>query len=263
MKSSRLLSLPKYLFEELASRHAQAVSSGRDVINLSIGDPDLDPPESLKRRLVAALEKSSNHCYPPQRGTDVLKRAVGDFLNRHHGVKPRDNEILILVGSKEGIGHLPLAVCNQGDGVLVPDPGYPVYRASAILAGCEPIAVGLERNNGFLPDFGALPADQLRRARLCFINYPNNPTSVAASPSSLREVLEMMEDRNIILANDAAYADIFFDERPAVLSSLSGALDAGSIEFFSFSKMLSITGWRVGFAVGNRIRARAVQGKAR
>lgn len=252
MKSKRLLALPPYLFEDLEKRYRQAVSSGRDVINLSVGDPDVDPPVSLKRHLDAALGIKAHHRYPPQRGLPALKSAIGRFLGRHHGFTPDEDQLLILIGSKEGIGHLPLAVCNPGERVLVPDPGYPVYNSSALFAGCEPVAVPLAEDNAYFPRFEALPPDEWKRTTLSYINYPNNPTSAVARRDDLLRTLEFMDDRGVILANDAAYADLYFDRPPPVLSALPGALERRMIEFFSFSKIFCITGWRIGFAVGNR-----------
>jgi LL-diaminopimelate aminotransferase len=252
MKSKRLLALPPYLFEDLENRFRRAVSSGRDVINLSVGDPDLDPPASLIGHLEAASRKNRYHRYPPQRGLPALKEAVRRFLARHHGVEPGDDELLILIGSKEGISHLPLAVCNPADRVIIPDPGYPVYSSSALFAGCDPITVPLREENDFFPRFDEIPGAELERARLCFINYPNNPTSAVAGRTELAETLDYMSERGIILANDAAYADIYYDSPPPVLSSLPDALRRPVIEFFSFSKLFCITGWRIGFAVGNR-----------
>lgn len=252
MKSKRLLALPPYLFEYLENRYSLAVSAGRDVINLSVGDPDLSPPSSLARHLAAALSIQTHHRYPPQRGLPSLKKAIRHYLTRHHGVAPDDDQLLILIGSKEGIGHLPLAVCNPGERILVPDPGYPVYHSSALFAGCEPVSIPLTEDNAFFPRFNDLPAGGWDRTSLCFLNYPNNPTSAVAHQTDLLGALEYMDERNVILANDAAYADLYFDTPPPVLSSLPGALERRVIEFYSFSKLFCITGWRIGFAVGNR-----------
>ena len=177
MKASRLLTLPPYLFEELENRCREAREQGRDVIDLSIGDPDLPPPPSLRANLERALEDPRHNRYPPQRGTARLKEAVRNYLTERCGVAPAPNEILILIGSKEGLAHLPWAVCNPGDVALVPNPGYPVYNSAAQFAGCNTISFDLDPGAGFLPDFDAIPDDVLGRARVCFLNYPNNPTS--------------------------------------------------------------------------------------
>ena len=252
MKASRLLSLPPYLFEELENRYREAVGQGRDVIDLSIGDPDLAPPPSLLSTLTTALERDSHHRYPPQRGDGALKASIRRYLSRRYQVEPSDDEILVLIGSKEGLAHLPWAVCNPGDRVIVPDPGYPVYRSAATFAGCELVTIPLSEADGFLPDLDSL--DSLSdRARLLFLNYPNNPTSASASADMLETIVALSRKHGTIVANDAAYADVYTSSTPEpVLCAVPGALDSNVIEFFSFSKQFSITGWRVGFAVGNK-----------
>ncbi|UCG52443.1 MAG: aminotransferase class I/II-fold pyridoxal phosphate-dependent enzyme [Candidatus Latescibacterota bacterium] len=253
MKASRLLTLPPYLFEDLENRFRTARGEGRDVIDLSIGDPDLSPPKSLISHLETALRKDRHHRYPPQRGTAALKDAVGRYLGRRAGLSPSEDEILILVGSKEGIAHLPLAICNEGDLALIPDPGYPVYHSSARFAGCAIGSFPLTERNGYRPDFADISKRDLTAARLLFLNYPNNPTSAAASETVFHEALQFGEKHGVVVVNDAAYADVYFEGGPApLLSAQRGALEMPMIEFFSFSKTFCVTGWRVGFAVGNR-----------
>jgi len=250
IKASRLLSLPPYLFEELENRCREARAEGRDIIDLSVGDPDLAPPGSLLENLNAALSNPEHHRYPPQRGTSILKDSVRRYLSRRCGVKPDDSEILILVGSKEGIAHLPWSVCNPGDTVLLPDPGYPVYSSSARFAGCDTATLPLDPDGGFRPDFDAV-ADV--DARLCVLNYPNNPTSATVEPDVFERALALSQSRETIIVNDAAYADVYFDGVvPPLLCGVDGALERPIVEVFSFSKTYCITGWRVGFAVGNR-----------
>ncbi len=253
MKATRLLSLPPYLFEDLENRYREALGSGRDVIDLSVGDPDLPPPESLLGALKDAIERAEHHRYPPQRGTDRLKASIKRYLLRRGGAGFEDDEILVLIGSKEGLGHLPLAVCNPGDLALIPDPGYPVYGAAATFAGCDLRALTLEESNGFLPDFASLSDAELAAATLCFLNYPNNPTGALADGRIFGDALRLGTAHEIVIANDAAYADVYYgDEPPPLLCAQPGAAEAPMIEFFSFSKTFSITGWRVGFAVGRR-----------
>jgi LL-diaminopimelate aminotransferase len=253
MKASRLLSLPPYLFEELENRYDQAIAGGRDVIDLSIGDPDLPPPDSLVSNLKAALTNGQHHRYPPQRGTQILKASIRRYLSRRCGIEPADDQILILIGSKEGLAHLPLAVCNPGDAVLVPDPGYPVYQSSAAFAGCKTTTLFLDEANDFLPDFSQLSRASHQGARLGFLNYPNNPTSAMADEDTFRRALETSDKHGVIITNDAAYADVYFSSRAApLLCAQKDALEHSIVEFFSFSKMYSITGWRIGFAVGHR-----------
>ncbi len=253
MKASRLLSLPPYLFEDLENLCRQSVASGRDVIDLSIGDPDLRPPDSLITNLRNALGDDSHHRYPPQRGDLSFKASIRRYLKRRCEIEPADDQILILIGSKEGLAHLPWAVCNPGDTVIVPDPGYPVYRSSAMFAGCEVSGIGLSESNGFLPDPSQLSRACESGARLLMLNYPNNPTSAAAEESLFADALELSERYGVVVANDAAYADVYTgDGATAVLCGQENALESRAVEFFSFSKMYSITGWRVGFAVGHR-----------
>jgi len=250
MKASRLLSLPPYLFEDLENRYNDAVGAGRDVIDLSIGDPDLAPPAELLSALTRALGNAEHHRYPPQRGTAVLKGAIRRYLDRRCGLAPEDNQILVLVGSKEGIAHLPWALCNPGDVALIPNPGYPVYHSSAQFAGCRLVEMPLEERSGFVPDFDAVMAAG-DNPRLCFINYPNNPTTATAPEALFQRALALCDDRGTVVMNDAAYADVYLDEEPPMLlTQLPGALDRPIVEMFSFSKTYSITGWRVGFAVG-------------
>ncbi|MCK4776144.1 MAG: aminotransferase class I/II-fold pyridoxal phosphate-dependent enzyme, partial [Candidatus Krumholzibacteria bacterium] len=250
MKASRLLSLPPYLFEDLENRYQRAVAGGRDVIDLSIGDPDLRPPASLTENLRRALGNDSHHRYPPQRGDLLFKASIRRYLGRRCGIEPADDQILILIGSKEGLAHLPWAVCNPGDTVIVPDPGYPVYHSSATFAGCEVSPLGLSESNGFLPYPSQLSRACESGARLLILNYPNNPTSAAAEEDLFAGALELSERYGVVVANDAAYADIYTgDGATAVLCGQENALESRAIEFFSFSKRYSITGWRVGFAV--------------
>lgn len=252
MKASRLLSLPPYLFEEIHNSYLRAVAEGRDVIDLSIGDPDLPPPDGLVERLKATLDGGEHHRYPAQRGLGELKAAVRRYMKRRAGIEPDDDEILILIGSKEGLAHLPWAVCNPGDTVVAPDIAYPVYHSAATFAGARMRTLALNEANAFVPDSAALES-ALRDARLCVLNYPNNPTSATASVETFAKAIELSDRYGVIVANDAAYADVYTGaEPPALLIAQAGALDRPVIELFSFSKMYSITGWRVGFAVGRR-----------
>ena len=252
MKAKRLLSLPPYLFEDLDNRCQRALSEGRDVIDLSIGDPDLAPPACLIEAMKRALHRDSHHRYPPQRGTSELKAAVRRYLGRRCGVTPTESEILVLVGSKEGIGHLPLSVCDPGDRVSIPDPGYPVYRSAALFAGARVSLFELDPESGFNPRWDRLTQAAGGAGRLLFLNYPNNPTGAVAGAECFRRAIEMAVRDGTVVVNDAAYADVYAGEAPPLLCAQPGALEEPVIEFFSFSKTFCITGWRVGFAVGRR-----------
>lgn len=253
MKSSRLLKLPPYLFEELENRFRSAVDQGRDVIDLSIGDPDLPPPDSLISHLETALAEQRHHRYPPQRGAPELKASVRRYLARRAGVEPADDQILILIGSKEGLAHLPWAVCNPGDKVVLPDPGYPVYGSAAAFAGCPVVVMELSESTGYRPDFSVFAGAAKDGVKLCCLNYPNNPTSATATDPMFEQALQVSAESGVIIANDAAYADVYLDQKASpLLCAQPDALEHSVVEFFSFSKMYSITGWRVGFAVGHR-----------
>jgi LL-diaminopimelate aminotransferase len=252
MKAKRLLSLPPYLFEDLDNRCRRALAEGRDVIDLSIGDPDLAPPACLVDAMKRALHREEHHRYPPQRGAPELKAAVQRYLGRRCGVTPSESEILVLVGSKEGIGHLPLSVCDPGDRVSVPDPGYPVYRSAALFAGARVSLHELDPDDGYNPRWDRISGTEEGPPRLLFLNYPNNPTGAVARSDCFRRAVDIASRGRTVVVNDAAYADVYTGEAPALLCAEPGALEAPVVEFFSFSKTFCITGWRVGFAVGRR-----------
>lgn len=247
----RLAELPPYLFVEIDRKRREAVARGIDIINLSIGDPDLPTPAPIIRALAQAAREPANHRYPESEGLDRFRQAVADWYQRRFGVElSAQNEVLTLIGAKEGIGHLPLALVNPGDVVLIPDPAYPVYRAATIFAGGEPYEMPLRRENGFLPDLGAIPESILSRARLMFLNYPNNPTGAVAPPDFYRDVVGFARRHNIVVAQDNTYSEISFDGyRPPSFLEAPGAKDVG-IEFHSLSKTFNMTGWRIAFAVG-------------
>jgi LL-diaminopimelate aminotransferase len=248
----RLTKLPPYLFAAIDAMKQEAIRQGRDVINLGVGDPDLPTP----RHVIAALDDTAwdpaNHQYPSYTGMNDFRTSMAAYYKRTRGVDlDPAREVLTLIGSKEGIGHLPLAFIDPGDIVLAPDPGYPVYAAGTTFAGGETYAMPLLGENGFLPDLDAIPADVARRAKLMFINYPNNPTAATCDRSFFEKVVAFAKEYGIIVAHDAAYADVTFDgyQAPSFLE-VSGAKDVG-IEFYSLSKTWNMTGWRVAAALGN------------
>jgi LL-diaminopimelate aminotransferase len=249
--AERLAALPPYLFVEIDRKKREAAARGVDIINLGIGDPDLPTPAPIIRALYRAARDPANHRYPESEGLDRFRQAVADWYRQRFGVElSPGREVLTLIGAKEGIGHLPLALVNPGDVVLIPDPAYPVYRAGTIFAGGVPHVMPLRRENGFLPDLAAIPADVRRRAKLMFINYPNNPTGAVAPLDFYREVVEFATRHNIVVAQDNTYSEIAFDgyRAPSFLQ-VPGAKDVG-IEFHSLSKTFNMTGWRIAFAVG-------------
>ena len=251
--ADRLRRLPPYLFAEIDRKKRDVRARGVDVIDLGIGDPDLPTPPHIVRALQAAAAKPEHHRYPSYEGMPAFRQAVARWYGRRFGVAlDPETEVLALIGSKEGTAHMPLAFVNPGDVVLVPDPGYPVYSAGAWFAGGECHFMPLRRQNGFLPDLSAIPADVARRAKLMYLNYPNNPTAAVASPAFFKGVVEFARRFNLLVCHDAMYSELHFDgyEPPSFLAT-DGAKDVG-VEFHSLSKTYSMTGWRLGFCVGNR-----------
>lgn len=251
----RLKALPAYLFVEIDRKKRAAREAGKDVIDFGIGDPDRPTHEFILARMASALRTPANHRYPRGDGAPEFRREVAAFFDRRYQVKlDPDREVLALIGSKEGLGHLPLAVVNPGRTVLIPDPAYPVYRAGTLFAGGVPHTMPLSERHDWLPDLDALPAHVAREAVLMFVNYPNNPTGALGSRDFLERAVAFCRRHEIILAQDAAYNEMYFDQpaerRPASVLEVPGAREV-AIEFHSLSKTFNMTGWRLGFAVGN------------
>ncbi len=250
--ADRIKGLPPYLFAEIDRMKKEALKNGVDLIDLSIGDPDIPTPDYIVDALKIAVEKPENHRYPSYVGMRSFREAVSDWCRRRFSVDlDPESEVLSLIGSKEGVGHLPLAFLNTNDVVLCPSPGYPVYSTGTLFAGGIPFFMPLLEENHFLPDFTSIPKSVLEKAKIMFLNYPNNPTSAVAGLDFFREAVEVAHAYNIILCHDAAYSEIYFDgNKPMSLFEVEGAGDVG-IELHSLSKTYNMTGWRVGFAVGN------------
>jgi LL-diaminopimelate aminotransferase len=200
-----------------------------------------------------AVTKPEHHVYPPYEGIKIFRQAIADFYKRRFTVDLNpDGEVIALIGSKEGIAHICLAVLDPGDLLLVPDPGYPVYTAGAVLAGAETYAMPLLPENGFLPDFSKIPEDVAKRAKMMFLNYPNNPTAATATLEFFKEAVDFAKKNDIIICSDNSYTEIFFDGyRPPSILEVEGAKDVAA-EFFSLSKPYNMTGWRIGALVGNK-----------
>lgn len=252
--TQRLKELPPYLFAKIDKIKQEELKKGRKLISLGIGDPDLPTPDFVIDRLAAAAKKPQNHQYPSYWGMMEFRKAVARWYQSRFEVNLNpENEVLALIGSKEGIAHIPLAFVNPGEAVLVPDPGYPVYHAATLFAGGIPLHFSLKEKNGFLPDFAELErlVKKGPKVRLLFLNYPNNPTSASASLEFFKEVVAFAKKHQIIVCHDNAYSEIFFDGKKQ-LSFLQtpGAMEVGC-EFHSLSKTFNMTGWRVGFLVGN------------
>lgn len=251
--ADRVKNLPPYLFAIIDKMKQDTLSKGVDLIDLSIGDPDIPTPKHIVEAMKKAVEKPEHHRYPSYEGMPSFREAAANWYKKRFGVTldPK-TEVLSLIGSKEGIGHIPLAFVNPGDIVLVPSPGYPVYPVGTLFAGGEAYIMPLREQNGFLPDFKAIPDKVLKKAKLMFLNYPNNPTAATAPDDFFKEAISLAEKYNIIICHDAAYSEIYYDnKRPKSFLNIEGAMEVG-IEIHSLSKTYNMTGWRIGFAVGNK-----------
>ena len=250
--AARLAKLPPYLFAEIDKQKREARARGVDLIDMGIGDPDLPTPPHIIEAIKRSAETPANHRYPDYEGLLSFRTAVADWYRKRFGVTlDPQTEVLTLIGSKEGTAHMPLAFVNPGDVVLVPDPGYPVYAAGTWFAGGEVHWMPLRRANGFLPDLDAIPADVAKRARLMYLNYPNNPTAAVAGKEFFAKVVDFARRHQIIVCHDAMYSELRFDGyRPPSFLETPGAMEVG-VEFHSLSKTYSMTGWRIGFCVGN------------
>jgi len=250
VKAERLQKLPPYLFAEIDRKKKAAIAAGRDVINLGVGDPDRPTPAAIVRSLQHHVENPAFHQYALDQGAPELRRSIAAFCRGRYGLElDPESEILPLIGSKEGIAHFPLAVLNPGEISLVPDPCYPVYRSSSLFAGADIYTMPLEPSLGFRPDLRAIPADVYKRARLMFLNYPNNPTGGTADLPFFESVVELAREHHLVIAQDAAYNEMTFSRLAPSLLQVPGAKDV-AIEFHSLSKTFNMTGWRVGFAIG-------------
>ena len=250
--AKRLTQLPPYLFAELDRQKQEAVRSGRDVIDLGVGDPDMATPPSIIQRLHVEAAGKKTHRYPSYNGLQEFREAIAAWFESRFSVSlDPDEEILVLIGSKEGLGHLPWALLDPGDRALVPDPAYPVYENGTLLAGGRPHKIPLLEQNRYLPDFGAIDPDTAEAAKLLYLNYPNNPTGAVADADFFQRVVDWALRRNVVICHDAAYTELAYDGyHPPSLLSVEGGKEIG-IEFHSLSKTFNMTGWRVGFAVGN------------
>ena len=251
-KAKRIEQIPPYLFAQIDKKKREMRQRGMDLIDLGIGDPDLPTPPFIIEKLKKASEDPRNHRYPSYEGMIEFRTAVARWYERRFGIRlDPAREVLSLIGSKEGIAHIPLAFVDPGDAVLVPSPGYPVYRVSTLFAGGIPFFLPLREENKFLPDLSEIPEDVAHKAKLLFINYPNNPTSAIAERAFYDQVVAFARKHEIIVCHDAAYSEIAFDGyRPLSLMEIEGGKEVG-IEFHSLSKTFNMTGWRIGFAVGN------------
>ncbi len=245
--------LPPYLFVQIDKAKRQARAEGRDLIDLGIGDPDTPTPKHIIESLYKAACDPANHRYALDAGMPELKKEIARWYKKRFNVSLDDqSEILPLLGSKEGIAHTPFAFLNKNDVALVPDPAYPVYRNATILAGGKPYFMPLLADNDFLPDFKKIPASVLKKTKLMFLNYPNNPTAAVAPRRFLQELVKFARKNKIIICFDMAYSEMCYDnyQAPSILQ-VSGAKEV-AVEFHSLSKTYNMTGWRLGWVCGNK-----------
>lgn len=261
--AKRILSLPPYLFAELDRAKSALRAEGKDIIDLGVGDPDLPTPEPIIQALARAAAEPTNHRYPSYEGLLAFRQSVASWYQRRFGVELDPvTEVVSLIGSKEGIAHLPLAIVDPGDIGLYTDPGYPVYKVAISFAGGIPVSLPLREENGFLPDLEAVSEETARKAKILYVNYPNNPTAATADKRFHERVADFARRYKILVCHDAAYSEIAFDgHRPVSFLEVAGAKEVG-IEFHSLSKTYNMTGWRIGFCVGNE-RAIAALGKVK
>ena len=251
--AQRIDKVPPYLFVEISRKIAKKKAEGINVISFGIGDPDLETPPRVIDELRQTALDPVNHRYPETDGLPEYRKAVSDWYRRRFGVSlDSDKEILPLIGAKEGIGHASFCFIDPGDIALVPDPGYPVYSVGTWFSGGECHWMPLKEENGWVPDLTAIPSDVAKRAKVIWLNYPNNPTGAVVESDYLKEVVQFAKEFDIAVMYDAAYTEVAFDGyRPISFMKIPGALDVG-LEFHSLSKSYNMTGWRLGSAVGNR-----------
>ena len=248
----RVQQLPPYLFARISELIAEQRAAGVDVISLGIGDPDLPTPPHVIAALQKAVEDPANHRYPETEGLPEFREAVARWYERRHGVAlDPEREVVSLIGSKEGLAHLPLCLIDPGDLAIGMRPGYPVYEIATMLAGGETLALPLREEDGWLPRLDDVPDDSAERARILWLNYPNNPTGATADHAFFEHAIAWAKQHDIAIAHDLAYSDVCFDgyRAPSILE-VDGARDV-AIEFNSLSKTFNMTGWRVAMAVGN------------
>jgi LL-diaminopimelate aminotransferase len=248
----RLNRLPPYLFVEINQKIAEIRARGEEVISFAIGDPDLPTPSHIIERMCKAAHDPTNHRYPETAGLPELCQAIAEWYEKRFGVTLNPaKEVLPLIGSKEGIGHMALCFIEPGDLALVPDPSYPPFSLGTILAGGEPYFMPLKEENDFLPDFEAIPGEVADRAKLMWLNYPNNPTGAIASPDFFEKAVHFAQQHDLVICHDAPYTEVAFDGyKPPSFMQIPGAKKRG-VEFHSLSKTYHMTGWRIGMVVGN------------
>jgi len=258
-KSKRLDLIPPYLFVKIEEKKDELVKSGIDVIDFGIGDPDLPTPPLIVRKMQEVLNSKEAANYPTSKGEMPFRKAVADWYKKRFNVTlDPATEVCCLIGSKEGLAHLFLAFVDAGDVTLIPDPAYPVYKIGTLLTGGEAFFLPLTAENKFIPDLDKIPADIAKKAKLLFINYPNNPTGAVAGKDFLEKCVAFCKKYSILLVSDLAYSEMAYDGfKPSSIFEIPGAKDV-AIEFHSLSKTYNMTGWRIGMAVGNKEAVQAL-----
>ncbi len=251
--AQRIQTIPPYLFAEIDKKKEEAIKRGVDIISLGIGDPDQPTPNNVIEKLRESVQDPKTHDYPPYTGTVEFRQAVTLWYKNRFGVDlDPDNEVIALIGSKEGIAHIFLAFIDPGDFSLIPEPGYPVYKTATLFANGFPYIMPLLEENDFLPDLEEIDEEIAQRAKLMFINYPNNPTAAVADKTFFEKVVKFAQKYDILVCHDFAYSEMTFDDyKASSFLEVEGAKDVG-IEFHSLSKTYNMTGWRLGFVVGNK-----------
>ena len=250
--SERMNRVPPYLFVQISRKIAEKKAQGIEVISFGIGDPDIPTPDYVIDALGEASHDAPNHRYPESEGLPEFREGVADWYQRRFGVKlDPEKEVVSLIGAKEGIGHVAFCFLDAGDIALVPDPGYPVYAMGTLFAGGESYMLPLNAENDWLPDLDSIPGDVASKAKLLWLNYPNNPTGAVADLEYYRKAIQFAESHDIAIMHDACYTEVAYDGyRPPSFLQAEGAMEVG-IEFHSLSKSYNMTGWRIGMAVGN------------
>jgi len=250
--SRRIESLPPYLFAEISRKIAEKRAKGEDIVDFGVGDPDIPTPAHVIEELCKAAKDPPNHRYPETAGLPELRQAIAAWYKKRFGVElDPDKEVLPLIGSKEGIFHIAFCFIDYRDVALVPDPSYPVYAIGTTLASGSPYYLPLTEENNFLPDLDAVPAYILKKAKLLWLSYPNNPTSAVADLDFFNRAVEFAQRNNLAICHDGPYSEVTFDGyKPDSFLQAEGAKEVG-MEFHSLSKSYNMTGWRIGMAVGN------------
>ena len=249
--SDRILNIPKYVFAQLAELKQEAMNRGVDVIDISIGNPDGATPKPVGDVAIKAIQDPINHGYPNFRGKPELRQAIADWMQKRYNVEINPKtEVQTLIGEKEGLANVALAYTNPNDINIIPDPYYPVLCRGTLIAGGKPYFVQLKEENKFLIDLSEIPTEIAKKAKMFFINYPNNPTGAIAPKSFLKDIVEFCKEYGILLISDLAYGEVCFgDYRPYSIFNIEGAKDV-AMEFHSFTKTFNMAGWRCGFAIG-------------